>query len=686
MKRSLPDQPVKLHLFGPDGVEHPLGERRLFGRGCGFSGDEHVSRRQFAVSAVDEVEGVGRLENLGMNPMAIEVSEGNEWRTIDILESGQETILNASMRFYVLHKMQETLFQVKEAEHDIGNTSDVPSHAASKQKTTKEEIDLTSSNDANPTNYPPQPSNNETPGNRTEQTSPSVGFSLLWVRGLAERVNSGAFGVKLRHLMSGGSMNVAFVSNFMIDFPSLLSACPELSSVKKMIVVHGEKGVSAVNIRRAAETVGYQDLVVHGPPLPVSYGTHHTKAFIIGFETGVRVVVHTANLIYADCNSKTQGVWWQDFPKKKPDGRENSEFGLDLLGYLTALKLPRQANEIMTNLVNAHDFSSARVKLVASVPGYHKGEDLERYGHMRLRQILRSERFDSKFHRAPVICQFSSMGSLDAKWVTQEFHSSVGCGKSVAGGELQMPPKDAAGMQIVWPRVSEVRESIEGWAAGYSIPGYVKNVAKPFLRPFFHRYGGSPAGRQRAMPHIKTFVRYSGNELAWVLLTSHNLSKAAWGTLQKNNTQLMIRSYEMGVLFVPSAEQAYRTSPHRDFSCTPSISNSGYLGSQSMPMQAKEEKDQLDACGGPSNRVDSGSGSESIQMAQYVAIRSDRKNPGSDVGHAAVLGFPLPYSLPPELYDEHDRPWMVDQPVEGVDSLGRAWGVPVSFYGHKQDG
>ena len=35
------------------------------------------------------------------------------------------------------------------------------------------------------------------------------------------------------------------------------------------------------------------------------------------------------------------------------------------------------------------------------------------------------------------------------------------------------------------------------------------------------------------------------------LLFSANLSKAAWGTLEKNGQQLMIRSYEIGVLFLP---------------------------------------------------------------------------------------------------------------------------------------
>lgn len=33
---------------------------------------------------------------------------------------------------------------------------------------------------------------------------------------------------------------------------------------------------------------------------------------------------------------------------------------------------------------------------------------------------------------------------------------------------------------------------------------------------------------------------------------SANLSKAAWGALEKNNTQVMVRSYELGVLYVPS--------------------------------------------------------------------------------------------------------------------------------------
>lgn len=45
----------------------------------------------------------------------------------------------------------------------------------------------------------------------------------------------------------------------------------------------------------------------------------HSKAFIIRYAAGLRVVVHTANLIYPDCNNKTQALFVQDFPLKSPE-------------------------------------------------------------------------------------------------------------------------------------------------------------------------------------------------------------------------------------------------------------------------------------------------------------------------------------------------------------------------------
>ena len=35
--------------------------------------------------------------------------------------------------------------------------------------------------------------------------------------------------------------------------------------------------------------------------------------------------------------------------------------------------------------------------------------------------------------------------------------------------------------------ISLVQNSLEGWAAGRSIPGFEKNVKKPFLQPLWHK-------------------------------------------------------------------------------------------------------------------------------------------------------------------------------------------------------
>lgn len=65
-----------------------------------------------------------------------------------------------------------------------------------------------------------------------------------------------------------------------------------------------------------------------------------------------------------------------------------------------------------------------------------------------------------------------------------------------AAERLGSPAAGAKGLQLVWTTVEEVRSSLEGWFAGNSIPGPEKNVGKPFLQGYWHRWvGGWKAGR-----------------------------------------------------------------------------------------------------------------------------------------------------------------------------------------------
>jgi hypothetical protein len=159
-------------------------------------------------------------------------------------------------------------------------------------------------------------------------------------------------------------------------------------------------------------------------------------------------------------------------------------------------------------------------------------------------------------------------------------------------------------VDVVIPTEYEVRTSIEGWRGGLSIPIPMKNMTT-LLNDRLHRYtprgapdptvalaaklrevhasaqraagaGGPPRSAStnppvthlysRAMPHIKTFLRVVRQTpraattvgqpvdgwAEWLMPTSCNLSRAAWGDPQKQGAQLLIRSYEMGVVVHPA--------------------------------------------------------------------------------------------------------------------------------------
>lgn len=61
-------------------------------------------------------------------------------------------------------------------------------------------------------------------------------------------------------------------------------------------------------------------------------------------------------------------------------------------------------------------------------------------------------------------------------------------------------------------------------------------------------------GRNRAAPHIKTYIRFGGDGVGvdWALLTSANLSRQAWGEAARPTGEVRIASWEVGVMVWPA--------------------------------------------------------------------------------------------------------------------------------------
>jgi len=120
-------------------------------------------------------------------------------------------------------------------------------------------------------------------------------------------------------------------------------------------------------------------------------------------------------------------------------------------------------------------------------------------------------------------------------------------------------------------------------------------------------------GKAKHVPHIKSYYQVSDNNnhnMDWFVLSSHNLSKAAWGEIQNRRVPwgmgeteetLVVQHWELGVFVSPST-----------------------LGVDTM---------------GP--------------LSSPLASRKD-----DDDDRRTVI--PLPYKIQPDKYNDSDRPWVVE--------------------------
>ncbi|KAB0354950.1 hypothetical protein FD755_022409, partial [Muntiacus reevesi] len=403
--------------------------------------------------------------------------------------------------------------------------------------------------------------------------------------------------------------------NYCFDVDWLVRQYPPEFRKKPVLLVHGDKREAKSHL--IAEAKPYGNVTLCQAKLDIAFGTHHTKMMLLLYEEGLRVVIHTSNLIREDWHQKTQGIWLSPLYPRIVHGTHRSGesatlFKADLISYLAAYNAAPLKEWIDT--IQEHDLSKTNVYLIASTPGRFQGNQKDNWGHFRFRKLLKEHASPiPKAESWPVIGQFSiigSMGANESKWLCSEFKESL-----VTLGRESRTLGSAVPLHLIYPSVENVWTSLEGYPAGGSLPYSIQTAEKQnWLHSYFHKWSADTSGRSNAMPHIKRYMRASPDfsQIAWFRVTSAILSKAAWGALEKNGTQLMIRSYELSVLFLPSAF-----------------------------------------------------GLDSFKVKQKFFSGSSQEPTAS---------FPVPYDLPPELYGDRDRPWVWNIPyVKAPDTHGNMW-------------
>uniref|UniRef100_A0A182QUU8 Mitochondrial genome maintenance exonuclease 1 n=1 Tax=Anopheles farauti TaxID=69004 RepID=A0A182QUU8_9DIPT len=350
-----------------------------------------------------------------------------------------------------------------------------------------------------------------------------------------------------------GELECSVQMNFMVDIGWLLAHYffAGYENVP-LLILYGDETPELRIVSKKKPNVTAVKVEIKTP-----FGVHHTKMGLYGYRDGsMRVVISTANLYEDDWHNRTQGLWVSPRLPAVPEGSDTmygesvTDFRGSLLTYLDAYKLP-QLQPWMAR-IRKTDFSDVKVFLVASVPGGHvntpKGPP---WGHPRLGHLL-TQHAAPIDDSCPLVAQSSSIGSLGPSpesWVLGEIMASFRK-DSAPVGIRRMP-----GFRMIYPSFSNVRQSHDGMLGGGCLPyGKSTHVKQEWLKAYLHQWCSLTHHRNKAMPHIKTYCRWSHRGLYWFLLTSANLSKSAWGVYNKTGRfekPLRINSYEAGVLFLP---------------------------------------------------------------------------------------------------------------------------------------
>ncbi len=316
-----------------------------------------------------------------------------------------------------------------------------------------------------------------------------------------------------------------------------------------------------VNVRLVALDPTHRDGAEH---MSVKKPMHHSKGFILFSDACVRVIVSTANLSRNDCGGDmlSNAWWYEDFPRKmiksSHDALPKSEFENTLATYLESIlgctkrsdpdmkkvkdrldKMGKDKKGFLHELAQ-YDYSRPSARLVISVPR-KTGT-----GAAMLPRLMRPLG-DTK--NMVLTAQSSSIGAQDLGQAHREGRPQFL--SDVLAKAMGQPLATPDNFRVVWPTTTYCSK-----CRHQPVHYNPNDDERPALEPFLRRYeeAGEYASRANYAPHLKTYSGQTPGKdkraLEWCILTSANITQAAWGSgnVPPNN-------YELGVYFGPGLEK-----------------------------------------------------------------------------------------------------------------------------------
>ncbi|PGH03949.1 tyrosyl-DNA phosphodiesterase 1 [Blastomyces parvus] len=397
-------------------------------------------------------------------------------------------------------------------------------------------------------------------------------------------------------------------------------------------------------------------------------------------------------------------------------------FKRDLLAYLEAYGHKKTGP--LVDQLEKYNFSDVRAGLVASVPSRQAIDELDSEKHTlwgwpalkdTIQQIPLHKAASTTGKEPQIVIQISSIATLGQtdKWLKETFFAALSPSPSRSKSSALFNPKTnpPAKFSIIFPTPDEIRRSLNGYVSGGSIHMKLQSAAQrkqlEYLRPYLCRWAGDTnegsdisgqdltntkqeqgkdgsesvqqhatinknaqlvrqAGRRRAAPHIKTYIRFSDADMAtidWAMVSSANLSLQAWGAAANGKKEIRICSWEIGVIVWPDLFVNGEVDDNYD--------DDGDDGNG-----RKEKGKRKETRENGSREVREHKNPAAVMLPCFKQdmpeVRRDEDN-GLATTSTTFVGLRMPYDLPLSPYTPQDQPWCATASYKEPDWLGQTW-------------
>ncbi|KAJ2636384.1 hypothetical protein GGF40_003035 [Coemansia sp. RSA 1286] len=362
--------------------------------------------------------------------------------------------------------------------------------------------------------------------------------------------------VTLDQLIRKPEVEKVLVTSFVLDMDWLLRHFNETTKV--VVVAHSNNREEKPGVYTSESG---RVMVIRPSFNGLQWSIMHSKIMLLFCKGYMRLVVSSANFFSIDWTVLQNIVFIQDFPllENAPQG---CEFGRELVGALRDLQVPEQVIEQVRKV----DFSSARARIVTSVPSKLPLErkHLKAYGLARLHQVAGEMRrkinpvkantwFDTTLY-----CYGSSMGKLTSGYLCDLYLCALG--SSLSEYRRKTNRDDAATQAAISQNVNIGFHTQD--QANQNRFGDVPRECIKFRSTLYfdETYMSSRLHKvtpvvDRVLMHAKVMVaRYgeTNKENGWLYLGSHNCTPAAWGyvdTTRNATTRIKyLNNFEFGVV------------------------------------------------------------------------------------------------------------------------------------------